>query len=231
MTIGIYLLKFTGTNKVYVGQSLVIEERFTKHKYKLKNNLANYKLQNAFTEFGLPLLEILLECDENDYLDPLENEAIEIFDSVNNGFNINTKASGGGIGLRGETHGNSKYSSDCIKRVFKQLLLDIPFKDISDITGVELSTIRDISKGKSHKWLADIYPEEYELLKDLKYTRIYNTAEHKGITYPLIKNSEGSVFLVKNISSFAKEHGLNKSHLCGVLNGKRKTHLGWQLTD
>lgn len=231
MTIGIYLLKFSGTNKVYVGQSLVIEERFTKHKYKLKNNLANYKLQDAFNQFGLPLLEILLECNEKDDLDLLENEAIDIFDSVNNGFNINTRAGGGGIGLRGETHGNSKYSADIIKQVFKQLLLDIPFKNISEITGVELSTIRDISKGKSHKWLAELYPEEYELLSSLKYTRVYNTAEHKGITYPPIKNSEGSVFLIKNISSFAKEHGLNKSHLCGVLNGKRKSHLGWQLTN
>jgi group I intron endonuclease len=231
MTIGIYLLKFSGTNKVYVGQSLVIKERFTKHKYKLKNNLANYKLQNAFNHYGFPILEILVECDENDDLDLLENEAIEIFDSVNNGFNINTKASGGGTGLQGETHGNSKYTSIVIKEVFKQLLLDIPFKDISNTTGVKISTIRDISKGKSHKWLAEIYPEEYQLLKDLKYTRVYNSAEHKGIIYPRIKNSEGTIFLVKNITSFAKEHGLNKSHLCGVLNGKRKTHLGWQLIE
>jgi hypothetical protein len=229
MTIGIYLLKFIGTNKVYVGQSLRIEERFTKHKYKLKNNLANYKLLDAYNEFGLPKLEILLECNEHDDLDSLENEAIEIFDSVNNGFNINTKASGGGIGLQGQLHGNSKYDFSIIIEVFKKLLLDIPFKEISLTTGVEISTIRDISKGKAHRWLANKYPEEYELLAELKYTRTYNSAEHKGIIYPKIKDPFGNIYFIKNVSSFAKEHNLNKSHLCGVLNGKRKTHMGWKL--
>lgn len=231
MTIGIYLLKFTGTDKVYIGQSLRIEERFTKHKYRLKNNLANSKLLAAYSQFGMPSLEILLECNESDDLDSLENEAIEIFNSVNNGFNINTKAGGGGVGLRGELHGNSKYDSNIIKEVFKQLLLDIPFKEINQSTSVEISTIRDISKGKSHRWLSEIYPEDYDLLKDLKYTRVYNTAEYKGIIYPKIKDPAGNIHFIKNLSSFAKEHGLNKSHLCGVLNGKRKTHLGWQLTE
>lgn len=229
MTIGIYLLRFTGTDKVYVGQSLRIEERFTKHKNRLKNGLANHKLLEAYNQFGLPSLEIILECNENDDLDILENEAIQIFNSVENGFNINTKASGGGSGLQGELHGNSKYNPNTIKTVFKKLLLNIPFKIISESTGVEISTIRDISKGKSHKWLAKIYPEEYELLNSLKYTRTYNSAEHKGIIYPEIKDYAGNIYFVKNVSSFAKEHGLNKSHLCGVLNGKRKTHKGWHL--
>jgi hypothetical protein len=230
MTIGIYLLKFQGTDKVYVGQSLRIEERYTKHKYKLKNSLANHKLMEAYNRFGMPILEILLECSETEDLDVLENEAIEIFDSVKNGFNINTKASGGGTGLQGETHGNSKYTEETIKKVFKLLLLNkVPFKTISNNTGVEISTVRDISKGKSHKWLAQVYRDEYELLKDLKYTRIYNTAEYKGIIYPDIKSPDGKVYKIQNLTSFAKEHKLNKSHLCGVLNGKRKTHLGWQL--
>jgi hypothetical protein len=229
MTIGIYLLKFNGTNKVYVGQSLRIEERLTKHKYKLANNIASSKLQQAYLLYGVPYLEILLECTLEDNLDIFENEAIEIFNSVNNGFNINSKAGGGGTGLQGVKHPNSKYSEEKIIEVFKNLLIDIPFKDISRNTGVEVSTIRDISKGKSHKWLASIYPEDYDCLLNLLHNRVYNTAKHKSIEYPPILSPDNTVHTITNLSEFAREHSLNKSHLCGVLNKVRKTHKGWKL--
>jgi group I intron endonuclease len=229
MTIGIYLLKFNGTNKVYVGQSLRIEERLTKHKYNLANNIASIKLQQAYLLYGVPYLEVLLECTLEDNLDMLENEAIEIFNSVNNGFNINSKAGGGGTGLQGDAHPNSKYSKETILTVFKNLLLDIPFKDIAKTTGVEISTIRDISKGKSHKWLASLYSEDYECLLSLKHNRSINTAKHKNIKYPIILSPNNTAYTISNLSEFARQHDLNKSHLCGVLNKVRKTHKGWKL--
>jgi group I intron endonuclease len=229
MTAGIYLLRFTGTEKVYVGQSLRIEERFTKHKNKLTNGTANYKLQEAYKEYGMPILEILLPCSVEDNLDILEDEAIIIFDAVNNGFNINSKAGGGGSGLQGTAHPRSKYSEQQILLVFKYLLEDIPFKIISEKTAVEVSTIRDISKGKSHTWIANKYPEDYACLKNMKYSRTYNSAEYKNIVYPNILSPDNIVYKISNVSKFAKEHGLNKSHLCGVLNKVRKSHLGWKL--
>lgn len=231
MTIGIYLLRFKGTDKVYVGQSLRIEERLTKHKYKLANNIASSKLQQAYSLYGAPYLEILLECTLEDNLDILENEAINIFNSVNNGFNSNSKAGGGGTGLQGIAHPNSKYSKEIIITVFKNLLIDIPFKNIAKTTGVEISTIRDISKGKSHKWLASIYPEDYECLLSLIHNRVYNTAKHKNIEYPPILSPDNTVHTITNLSEFAREHNLNKSHLCGVLNKLRKTHKGWSLAQ
>lgn len=229
MTIGIYLLKFKGTNKVYVGQSLRIEERLTKHKYRLLNRIANYKLQEAYNIYGMPYLEVLIECDSKENLDSLENEAIEIFNSVVNGFNINSKASGGGTGLQGTAHPNSKYSKELLIVVFKKLLLNIPFKDISESTKVEVSTIRDISKGKSHKWLSKIYPDDYISMLSMINTRTYNTAEYLNIEYPTIVSPEGYTFNITNVSKFARQYGLNKSHLCGVLNKLRKTHKGWKL--
>ena len=44
MTIGIYLLRFNGTHKVYVGQSINIEKRYTDHLYVLKRGLGTYKM-------------------------------------------------------------------------------------------------------------------------------------------------------------------------------------------
>ena len=229
MTIGIYILKFHGTDKVYVGQSLRIEERFNKHKLKLTNGLANYKLMDAYSKYGYPILEVIVETDIDEDLDTLENEAIEIYDAVNNGFNINSKAGGGGIGLQGEAHGNSRYTNSDILKVFKFLIEDIPFKDILSNTGVSVHTIRDISKGKTHRWLKNEFPIEYEKMLSLKGNREKNTAKDRGIIYNPILSPEGELYTIDNLTAFAIKYNLNPSHLSGVLHGLRKTHKGWKL--
>lgn len=230
MTTGIYLLRFNGTNKVYVGQSLNIEQRFAKHLYKLRNNTHNYKLLEAYQEYGLPYLEVLLESEVSD-LNTLENEAIEIFNAVNNGFNINSTASGGGDGLFGDTHGNSKYSNQQVLEAFMMLVEgDLYIKEISNLTGISIDTLRDISKCKTHTWIKKVHPIEYAVLEKLVGSRPKGiSAEQRGIVYPEIISPEGAVYTITNASEFARDNGLNKSHLVGVLNGKRKTHKGWKL--
>lgn len=227
MTIGIYILKFIGTNKVYIGQSKRIEERFTKHKYLLVNNKAAYKLQEAYKNYGLPILEILLECSEEELSD-MENEAIEIFDSVNNGFNIRTSAETG-ANRYGITHPNSKYSEDQILVVLRLLTdQDQTFKAISEKTQVDISTIRDISKGKAHRWLKNIVPEEYTYAMSLKCSRpSSNALKYKVKTVPKMYHSIHGTYEIDNISEFCRIYNLNKSHISGVLSGKRKSHLGW----
>lgn len=231
MTIGIYILRFNGTEKVYIGKSKSIENRFTKHKYRMRNNKANYKLMEAYKLYGFPTIEILLECTEEE-LEDLENEAIEIFDAVNNGLNINTKSSGG-IGLFGDKHSNTKYSNELVEQVFFEIITNkYCFKDIEIKYGMHIDTIRDISKCKSHKWLKDKYPKEYVILESLVGTRNKGiSAKQRNIIYPNVVSPTGEIFNIENISEFARQYGLNKSHLCGVLNGKRKTHLGWKLLN
>lgn len=64
MTCGIYLLRFTGLDKVYIGQSLNIEQRYRKHLQFLRNQdtKANYRMKAAYLLYGAPQLEILCEC-------------------------------------------------------------------------------------------------------------------------------------------------------------------------
>ena len=229
MTIGIYLLEFKGTDKVYIGQSLSIEARYSKHLLRLKNNLGNYKMQNAYNLYGNPTLKILCSCSEEE-LNDLEEEAFQIYDAINNGLNIRDKAVGG-RGARGEEHSMSKYSNNEIEEVFLLLInnIDKPFSWIENTTEVSLNTIRDISKGKTHLWLKDKYPTEYEYLISLKNTRVVNTSKNKELNYPTILSPEGKEYTIDNISQFARDYKLNKSHLRGVLAGLRKTHLGWKL--
>lgn len=230
MTKGIYLLRFHGLPGVYVGQSLNIEERYIKHLYRLKNNRANYKLQQAYETFGEPQLEILhiLEEDSQDTLDDLEQMALDIFDAVDNGMNIRSKPSGGGEGLSGQYHANSKYSNDVIDKVFHMICdTSNSFKHIANTINVNISLVRDISKGKAHRWLQKIYPEKYMEMLDLVNTREKNTYKELHGTSPRLISPQGDVVTVTNITEFSKKYSLNKSHVSGVISGKRHSHLGW----
>lgn len=229
MTIGIYKLNFTGTDKVYIGQSVRIEERFRKHKERMKNGVASDKLQKAYSLYGTPSLEILLEADENEDLDSLENEAILVYDAVVNGFNTRDSARGGGS-RAGENHPRSMYSNEDIIKAFKLLQTDInSFAYIEKCTNISVHTIRDISKGKSHKWLKSLDSDAYEYMLSKIGTRTKNTLSDKEDKEYIMISPEGVEVKITNISEFARINNLNKSHVSGVLHNIRQSHKGWTL--
>lgn len=49
--------------------------------------------------------------------------------------------------------------------------------------------------------------------------------------YPKIKDPEGNIYTVDSVRGFAREHELNNTCLCAVLNGKQKQHKGWSLVQ
>lgn len=238
MTCGIYRLIFASTDSTYIGQSVHIEKRYKEHLNNLKSNRASSKLQKAYTLYGTPLLDILLECSI-DELDDYEIEAIEIFDSVNNGFNIysspNEAPTYTGFGF-----GNSKYSKAQLLSTV-DLLIDKPkllYPEVADITGVHSSTVYNLANTISHHWLWEEYPEKYLAIKNLSNTRqllSYKkvsdklSAKSKGKAYPPIKSPEGIVYIINNAYGFAKDRGLAPNHFQEVLNGRRKSHKGWKL--
>jgi len=238
MTIGIYRLVFDNTDKVYIGQSVNIEKRFLQHLHSMRNNLANYKLNEAYKLYGKPTLDILVEC-RIDELDEYEDESIGIFDSVNNGFNIYSYANQAPTSAKGPESGNAKYSKVQILRVF-DLLVNSPelsFKQISENTKVSVSVISNISCAKLHSWLREEYPEKYNILIEQIGTRskgssiISNklSAKSQGIQYPKIRDPYGNVYTVDNAYKFARTHDLAGNHLTEVLNGHRKSHKGWKI--
>jgi group I intron endonuclease len=169
MTCGIYVLKFSGTDKVYIGMSDNIERRWSGHKHNLTKGTCSPKLQEAFNTYGLPILEVLCECNKEE-LDQLEREAIQIYDSIANGFNSRDGgAIGGGIGISGENNGRSKYSNEQIENAFQLLITtNLTYKEISSITKVSLQAVGHIACGSGHKWLANKYPDEYNKLINTK---------------------------------------------------------------
>lgn len=228
MVSGIYLLRFNNT-LVYVGQSKDIYRRFTTHCNKLaKGTHVNAKVSSAYAKYGKPTLEIILECGV-DELDQAEVDAINIYDSINNGLNI-APAAGDFPILLGESNGFSKYADADIILAMEYLHdnLDQPLKVSAKLLDMSYSTIKNISNGTSHRWLADKIPEKYSKVLAYKGKRTINTSVSKGINYN-IQCPQGTVYQVTNIAQFARQHGLNAGALGEVLRGNASQHKGWTI--
>lgn len=229
MTCGVYILKFYGTTSVYVGQSLNIENRFKVHIRKLRNGTHNYKMLKAFGMYGLPTFEIITECTKS-ALNAAELEAFEIFNSVDNGFNV---ASEPDIHLEGDKNGASKYTNEQIIDVFNFLLdLDNRYSDIALATDVPISTIRHIANGESHLWLSREYPVEYSTLLSYKGSTRQsagNSGKAQGKVYPDVRSPDGIVYKVECANQFAREHGMDPSYFIKLLNKKAKSCKKWVL--
>jgi hypothetical protein len=220
MSTGIYILRFKGTDKVYVGQSTNLSLRLTQHKSLFKAGLASKKMQAAYDLYGFPDMEVLVYCEEAE-LDDLEYEAINLYDSVNNGFNTRSCA-GGGSSLWGESNGKAKYSNAKIIDSFF-LLLQTPkltYPKIYSMTGVPRGTLVDISNGTGHKWLQDVFPEDYKILLSYRHKR--NTRMYRKLMSP-----EGNIFVVEHLTKFCNQHNLDTGNMSKVLTGKKKQYLGW----
>lgn len=230
MTRGIYKLSFNGTNKVYVGQSIDIEKRFTTHLNELKNGTHSHKLQKAYFEYSMPTLNILENVPVLD-LDLFEEKYIQQYNSCIDGYNTTGKAAGG-VSL-GENNGLSKYSNEQIIEAVELMVQfpDISLKIVSDILNISWDTLKQIARGTQYKWVEKVIPDTYKNLMLLKGTRAStgNSAKGKGIVYPLIVSPTGELFNIENCKVFSEQHGLQQSNLIQVLNGNRKTHKGWKL--
>lgn len=224
MTIGIYLLSFQDTDKVYVGQSSrSIENRFKDHVRHLKNQTHSDKMNKAFLTHGTPELEILEECVVPQ-LDERELYHINLWNAVTDGFN-SSKDVRGGV-LLGDKHPASKYSNDQVEEVF-MLLADgvLTHQEIADRVKVSKNSVNYIAAG-GHTWLRDIHTEAYD--KYYKDKIPYGTSIERGKVYPTIKSPEGIEYSsISNVRAFAREFNIPYSSLNSLLNFRTNATKGW----
>lgn len=226
MTVGIYKLDFQHEGAIYIGQSRNIEERYLQHIYSFNSRAASKKLQSAFDQHGRPALVILLECDDDDDMDQLENCAIELYDSVSNGLNTKYSSRGDYISLYGELNGRAKYSNSQIIEVMNLLILpnSLSLKKISQLTGVGIGMVRDISCCNSHRWLEREFPSEYAQLKAL-------VGKRSSRYYKKIKSPTGDIHTVENLSNFCRKYNLDTGNVSRLLRGIRRSYNGWKLVE
>lgn len=232
MTVGIYLLRFNGTDKVYIGKSINLETRLRSHIIAIKAGKGSKKLSEAFTTYGIPTMEILLECTEEE-LSSAENETIDIYNAVDNGFNsLYTSDEVPYCDNTGDKNGMSEYSNEDIRDAFKYMLANKAksLVDISKDLGMSYNVLNAMSSCTNHTWLEKEFPEEYTELRSLVGTRKRSkSAEDRGIKYPDIISAAGEVYSVSNIRQFAEKNGMDRGGLCKLLNGKIKSVKGWKL--
>lgn len=113
MTVGIYIIKNTKNNKVYVGQSIKCEERIKQHFRDLnRNDHENIYLQRSYNKHGNENFtwKIVEKCHQKN-LDEREIYFIEYYKSMfdQNGFNIE---GGGKSGKRRITPRMAEHSSN-----------------------------------------------------------------------------------------------------------------------
>lgn len=89
MKSGIYKIENIINKKYYIGQSEDLEIRIKEHKYlmgKLKEN--NKKLNNDIAKYGIDNFEIhIVEFCKVEELDEKEKKYIELYNSIENGYN------------------------------------------------------------------------------------------------------------------------------------------------
>lgn len=222
MTVGIYKISFKSTEKVYIGQSISIESRWNSHKSALASGKGPPKLQDAYNTYGIKSFEVLLECSISE-LNSLEKEAIEIYDSYNNGFNSIPDARNpimSGENNPQATEDNKKYMQ--VLKLLVQKCPTLSKKEISSTAGVSVYVVNHIAQLESHAWLKDVMPAEYSQLEEQKAYGYY-----RGKQYPKLVSPEGIEYEVTNITKFAKQHGLLQPKLTEVMKGTRNHHRGW----
>lgn len=245
MTTGIYILRFRNTDKVYIGQSIDIEERLKSHVLAAKGGRSSRKLNEAYAAYGEPSVEVLIECNEEE-LDFNENLAIEIFNSVDNGFNTLYTAESmpkWKNTLKGEDNGASTYSNGAIYEAAVMMTdpqLSLPA--IATVTGINEYTLRKISEGVQHNWISEVNQELWDRIQLVRPDRVINnhikratilsdkfSAKAQGIIYPEVKSPNGTVYKIENLSKFCREHDLQAPNLRKVLYRKRNSHKGWTI--
>lgn len=228
MTTGIYSIYFESIDKIYIGQSQNIEQRFTAHKSLLSRGHYNYKLANAYKLDKNPVFTILVETSI-DELNTTEINLINEFDSINNGLNIHH---GGRAGLPGYSSGKCKNTKEELELAFN-LLCDpsLTKYQISEMSGVSLETITNIICKKRHIWLHEYYPQTSLIVQSLKSIRASNAQENRFKTNVYLLSPEGIEYHCSNRTKFAIEHNLNAGHLGCVIRKEESQHKGWKLID
>jgi group I intron endonuclease len=183
---GIYCFTNRINNKKYIGQSVNLEERYKSHlrNYNNPNNTSySGKFYRALRKYGVENFDYEILYSENflstETLNELEIYYIKLFDSFNNGYNMNK---GGNY-----TSGHKILWEEDIPKIYELLKNEnLTLAEIGKQFDVSEGTIRLINKGKI--WISPdiIYP-----------IRINSYTKNKGGSNPNAKMSDEFVMFLR----------------------------------
>jgi predicted GIY-YIG superfamily endonuclease len=163
--IGIYALYWWEQDLVYIGLSQDLHSRKLEHLSKLERTVhTNYKVQSAYNLYGIPDFIILENCSISE-LPAKEIYWTHEFDALRTGLCI---VEPGIVGF-GVNSNASKYTKFQILKTFSLLYKNkLSFKEISKRTFVNEGIISDISAGRVHLWISEVYPDKHLAMVSIK---------------------------------------------------------------
>lgn len=152
--VGIYKIENKINNKCYIGQSVNIHKRWTKHKNTFNNpkyKQYNYPLYRAMRKYGIDNFDFeIIECCSKEDLSKRESFWMKYYHSCDNHFGYNQT-----IDTQQHTH-YTKLDDNRLQNIFYLLLFSkMPLKEIARINNVSIITIKDINQG--HSWQRPTY--------------------------------------------------------------------------
>lgn len=114
MSIGIYKYQNKINNKVYIGQSSNIENRYKQHLYDAAKHPGESGVDYAIAKYGIDNFDFqIIEICPIEKLDEREIYWIDFYDSYHNGYNRTV----GGSSLQGENHSRAILTKDIVWQI------------------------------------------------------------------------------------------------------------------
>lgn len=228
---GIYKITNLINNKVYIGQSIDCQRRWTEHKRSGRINPISTKntrdynvpIHCAIRKYGVEnfQFEIIEECERN-VLDTKEQYWIEFYKSniENKGYNL----TGGGqknFSLKGEKHSQAKLSQKQVDEIYDLLQnhTEISIRQIGKIYDVVPSLISLINSGKNWRKENCEYP-----LRPANYSLPGEKNPRAKLTAAIVKEmrqKKDSGISPKDIyEEYQKRYGIKERTLRAALYGE-----------
>lgn len=157
--IGIYKISNDLNNKIYIGQSTHIENRWKQHVYcALNPSRCNMTIDFEMGKLGVShfKIEVIEECQVKD-LDKREIYWISYFDSYKNGYNSTC----GGKSLKGEDHPRAILNEEDVWSIRELYARHVPFRDAWEIYKNAGITKRGFQKIWRFDTWRHIHPDVY----------------------------------------------------------------------
>lgn len=169
----VYIIKNTINNKVYIGQAINTQKRFTSHKSRSKLDLDNSILHKAMKKYGIENFYVeILESQIKNY-NEREKYWISKFNSIYpNGYNI-LKGGEEPPLLKGEKHWNASLTQEQVNILIDELInSNMTLAKIAKCYNVNYTILRHINYGEAWRDEKLSYPlkqdDDRNILKNRK---------------------------------------------------------------
>lgn len=225
MSCGIYKFENLINHKIYIGQSVELEEQYQRHRYHYEKKDVNKRLYQAFWKYGWDKFsyEVIEYCLPEE-LDEKEIYYIQLYDSYNNGYNA-TK--GGKSGANHPSKSVQQFDLD------GNFIKEFPSMSLAaEEVGISPNILTKCCQGKTdhcglYQWKYS--DDDNHTIKQLSNKEV-SLYERKILQYDLKKNL---LNVYNSMDEATKQTNVAKSSICNVCKGKKNTAGGyiWRYFD